>query len=125
MSVTPRFPYQTNLDVKFGPLEIIDLRSEVAQVKHSWFNQTLCRVNDSIVRYAVVVGQYHWHEHEVEDEFFFVLSGKFIIEMLDRTVELGPEQGYLVPKGVEHRTSAPERTVLLMVEPATIVPTGS
>ena len=120
-----RFPYQTNLDVKFGPCEIIDLRSEVAQVEHSWFNQTLCRVNDSIVRYAVVVGEYHWHQHDTEDEFFFVLSGKFVIEMRDRTVELGPEQGYLVPKGVEHRTSAPERTVLLMVEPATIVPTGS
>ena len=125
MSVTQRFPYQTTWDVKFGPCEIIDLPSEVAQVKHSWFNQTLCRVNDSVVRYGVVVGQYHWHKHETEDEFFFVLSGKFIIEMRDRTVELGPEQGYLVPRGVEHRPSAPERTVLLMVEPATIVPTGS
>lgn len=125
MSETSRFPYQTNVDVKFGPCEIIDLRSEAAQVTHSWFNQTLCRVNDSVVRYGVVVGQYHWHKHETEDEFFFVLSGRFIIEMRDRTVELGPEQGYLVPKGVEHRPSAPERTVLLMVEPATIVPTGS
>jgi mannose-6-phosphate isomerase-like protein (cupin superfamily) len=125
MSVTPQFPYQTNLDIKFGPREKIDLPSEVAQVTHPWFNQTLCLVNDSVVRYAVVAGQYHWHKHDTEDEFFFVLSGKFIIEMRDRTVELGPQQGYVVPKGVEHRPSAPEKTVLLMVEPATIVPTGS
>ena len=125
MSATQEFPYQTNLDVKFGPREKIDLPSEVAQVKHAWFNQTLCRVNDAVVRYAVVAGRYHWHKHDAEDEFFFVLSGRFIIEMRDRTVELGPEQGYVVPRGVEHRPSAPEKTVLLMVEPATIVPTGS
>jgi mannose-6-phosphate isomerase-like protein (cupin superfamily) len=76
-------------------------------------------------------GEYHWHKHDRDDEFFFVLSGRFLID-LDPTpdnspgqvIELGPHQGYVVPKGVVHRTRAPERSVILMVETATILPTG-
>jgi mannose-6-phosphate isomerase-like protein (cupin superfamily) len=81
-------------------------------------------VNDSVVRLGVMQGEYHWHVHEHDDEFFFVLEGRFLIDLEDRSVELLPRQGFVVPKGVVHRTRAPERAVILMVETAGIVPTG-
>ena len=51
-------------------------------------------------------GEYHWHKHDNDDEFFFVLSGKFIIDLEGRSVELLPNQGFVVPKGVMHCTRA-------------------
>jgi mannose-6-phosphate isomerase-like protein (cupin superfamily) len=128
-----RFPYATHLNVLFPALERIDLDSLVEAVRDDWHNQTLTRVNDSVVRLGVMTGEYHWHHHEAEDEFFFVLSGRFLIDLEPeadgatpgRVVELGPRQGFTVPKGVVHRTRAPERSVILMVETAAIVPTGS
>ncbi len=96
----------------------------VAAYTDRWYNQTLCRVNDSVVRLGVVQGEYHWHKHDAEDEFFHVVDGRFLIDLEGRTVELQPGQGFVVPKGVIHRTRAPERAVILMVESAGIVPTG-
>ena len=124
MSSTP-FPYDTHLDIRFGSLERIDVQDLVNACTHPWYNQTLCRVNDSVVRLGVVQGEYHWHKHDTEDEFFYVVEGRFLIDLEDRTVELRPRQGFVVPKGVRHRPRAPERTVILMVEPATILPTGT
>jgi mannose-6-phosphate isomerase-like protein (cupin superfamily) len=118
------FPYETRLDVKFKPLEVIDVAQEAGAVSHPWFNQTLCKVNDSVVRMGVVKGEYHWHKHEDLDEFFYCVEGTLLIDLEGREVRLGPRQGFVVPKGAMHRTRAPERTVILMVEGAGIVPTG-
>jgi len=116
--------YDINLDDKYGPLAVIDLAAEAAE-HEPWFNQTLTRVNDSVVRLGVIEGDFHWHKHDSEDEFFLVLEGELVIEVEGSdTVRLRPHQGYTVPKGVSHRTSAPERTVIVMVEPAGVVPTG-
>lgn len=125
------YPYATHLNVLFPPLEKIDLDALVAQVTDQWYNQTLCRVNDSVVRLGVMQGEYHWHKHERDDEFFFVLTGRFLIDLEPgengepgRVITLEPRQGYVVPRAVVHRTRAPERTVILMVETATVRPTG-
>lgn len=118
------FPYDTHLDLKYGPLERIDLQALVDAATHPWYNQTLCKVNDAVVRLGVVRGEYHWHKHDADDEFFYVVEGRLLIDLEGRTVELGPRQGFLVPRSVVHRTRAPERTVMLMVESAGIVPTG-
>ncbi|MFL5575498.1 MAG: cupin domain-containing protein [Gemmatimonadaceae bacterium] len=118
------FPYDTRLDVLHAPLEVVDVQAVVDSVTHPWFNQTLCQVNDSVVRLGVVRGEYHWHKHDDLDEFFYVVEGKLLIDLEGRTVELAPRQGFVVPRGVVHRTRAPERTVMLMVEGTEIVPTG-
>ncbi|MEP6574403.1 MAG: cupin domain-containing protein [Gemmatimonadota bacterium] len=118
------FPYDTRLNIQYGPLEVIDVPSLVSACKAPWYNQTLCLVNDSVVRLGVVHGEYHWHKHDDEDEFFYVVSGQFQIDLRDRTITLEPGKGCVIPKGVEHRPRAPERTVILMVEGAGIVPTG-
>jgi len=124
MSKTKSYPYATFLDIKFPALTLVDVPSLVKACKDQWYNQTLCKVNDSVVRLGVMQGEYHWHKHDDDDEFFFVLEGHFIIDLEDRSVDLGPKEGFVVPKGVVHRTRAPERTVILMVENAGIVPTG-
>lgn len=118
------YPYETRLDVLHGPLDVVDVQALADACTHPWYNQTLCRVNDSVVRLGVVRGEYHWHHHRDEDEFFYVVEGRLLIDLEDRTVELAPRQGFVVPRGVVHRTRAPERTVILMVEGAGIVPTG-
>ena len=121
------YPYLTRLDVLHEPGEIIDVASIVAANTHPWFNQTLCRVNESVVRLGVVQGEYHWHKHDDLDEFFYVVSGRFLIDLIDlseRTIDLRPGFAFVVPRGVMHRPRAPEKTVILMVEGEAIVPTG-
>jgi len=120
----PNYPYATHLDIKFPALTTVDVPALVKACKDRWYNQTLCRVNDSVVRLGVMQGEYHWHKHEHDDEFFFVLEGHFVIDLEERSVVLQPQEGFVVPKGVMHRTRAPERAVILMVETAAIVPTG-
>jgi Cupin domain len=119
-----QFHYKTYLNILHEPLEVIDVQKLADVCKDKWYNQTLCKVNDSVVRVAVIQGEYHWHEHKDIDEFFFVLDGHVLIDLEDRVVDLAPRQGFVVPKGVRHRTRAPERTVILMVERGDIVPTG-
>jgi mannose-6-phosphate isomerase-like protein (cupin superfamily) len=124
MSDASSHPYVTHLNVLHSHLEVVDVPKLVAACTDRWWNQTLCEVNDSVVRLGVVEGEYHWHKHDDLDEFFYVVSGRWLIDLEDRTVELMPGQGFVVPKGVRHRPRAPERTVILMVEGAGIVPTG-
>jgi mannose-6-phosphate isomerase-like protein (cupin superfamily) len=117
-------PYSIKLDTRYAPLELVDVQMLVDACKESWYNQTLCRVNDCVVRLGVLQGEFHWHKHDKEDEFFYVVEGRFVIDLEGRTVELRPRQGFTVPKGVMHRTRAPERTVILMIEGAGVKPTG-
>ncbi len=119
------FPYATHLNVLIPHLKKIDVPALAASVTDQWYNQTLCQVNGSVVRLGVMQGEYHWHKHDEDDEFFFCLDGEFLVDLKDKTIALGPQQGFVVPKGVVHRTRAPKKCVILMVENAGIVPTGS
>ena len=120
-----KFNYVTNLDIKFNHFEVIDVPAIVKECKDQWFNQTLTKVNDSAVRIGIVQGEYHWHKHDDDDEFFFVLEGQLLIDLDDRTIELNPNQGVTISKGVMHRPRAPQKTVMLMIETSAIQPTGS
>lgn len=118
-------PYVQHMNVLHGPLQLIDIQSLVDRCTDRWYNQTLCQVNDSVVRLGILQGEYHWHKHDKEDEFFFTLTGKLILDIEGgESVDLHQQQGYVVPKGIVHRTRAPEKTVILMIETAGIVPTG-
>jgi mannose-6-phosphate isomerase-like protein (cupin superfamily) len=118
------FPYVTRLNVLHGPLNVVDVQALADACTDRWYNQTLCRVNDAVVRLGVFLGEYHWHQHETDDEFFYVVEGRLLLDLEGRTVDLAPRQGIVVPRGVRHRTRAAERTVVLMIETAAIVPTG-
>ncbi len=125
MRETQSYPYETHLDIYYKPLEVIDEKALADACTAKWYNQTLCQVNQAVVRLGVVQGEYHWHKHDADDEFFYVVEGQLLIDLEDRTVELAPRQGFVVPKGILHRTRALQRTVILMVENSGIVPTGS
>lgn len=122
--MTERQRYSIDKDVAYGFLTLIDVETIRDAVKDDWFNQTLCEVSGCVVRLGVVQGEFHWHHHDEEDEFFYVVSGRLLIDLEDGTVELGPNQGFTVPRKVRHRTRAPERTTMLMVEGAGVEPTG-
>ncbi len=124
MTPAEQYPYDTRLNVLHEQLEVIDVRALADAAPPPWYNQTLCQVNGSVVRLGVIRGEYHWHKHDEDDEFFYVVEGTLLIDLEERTVTLSPRQGFVVPKGVLHRTRAPERTVILMVENVGIVPTG-
>jgi mannose-6-phosphate isomerase-like protein (cupin superfamily) len=116
--------YMIHLEPQFDFLELIDVPALVEACEEDWYNQTLCRLNDSVIRLGILKGEFHWHKHDQEDEFFFVLDGDFLIDLEGETISLARHQGYTVPKGVVHRTRAPERTVVLMVEKSSVRPTG-
>jgi len=124
MNPAQQYSYATHLDIKYPELTVVDAASLVDACTDPWYNETLCQVNGSVARLGVLQGEYHWHQHSDDDEFFFVLDGKLIVDLQDRSVELARWQGFVVPKGVVHRTRAPARCVVLMVESAAIVPTG-
>jgi len=119
------YPYETRLNILHAPLETIDIQALADACEFKWFNQTLCKVNESVVRVGVFEGEYHWHKHDEDDEFFYVVEGRLLIDLEGRMVELAARQGFVVPKGVVHRTRAAQRTVVLMVENAGIIPTGN
>jgi mannose-6-phosphate isomerase-like protein (cupin superfamily) len=125
MSEGKSFPYETRLNILHRPLEVVDEKALSEACEFKWYNQTLCQVNGSVVRLGVFDGEYHWHQHDADDEFFYVVEGSLLIDLEGSTVELAPRQGFVVPKGVMHRTRAPQRTVVLMVENVGIIPTGN
>ena len=116
--------YSIGTEIEFGPLELIDIPKIIESCTKQWQNKSLCGVNDCVVRLAVIHGEFHWHKHDKEDEFFYVIDGLLLVDFEDYTSEIGKGQGIMVPKGVLHRTRAPERTSVLAVEGNTIVPTG-
>ena len=118
------YSYATYLNTHYRPLEIVDVPVLEGASTDEWYNQTLWQVNESVVRLGIVKGEVHWHKHDEDDEFFFVLEGCLIVDLEGKRVELSSRQGCVVPKGIAHRTCARERTVMLMVENAGIVPTG-
>jgi len=124
VSETTMKHYANYMDIKFEPLQLVDVPALIEACTDKWYNQTLSKVNGSVIRLGIMQGEYHWHKHDNDDEFFFVLEGKFFIDLENEIVELMPQQGFMVPKGVVHRTRAPEKAVVLMIETAEIVPTG-
>lgn len=116
--------YSINLDVKYGPLELIDIPNLIEESRKDWQNFSLSEVNDCVVRLGVIHGEFHWHKHDAEDEFFYVIDGLLHIDLEDTTYDLHTGQGFMVPKGISHRTRAPQRTSILMVEGKTVKPTG-
>jgi mannose-6-phosphate isomerase-like protein (cupin superfamily) len=116
--------YSIHTDIKYEALELEDIGRLADSCLEPWWNQSLIRVNDCVVRLGVFDGEFHWHRHNAEDEFFYVIEGKLLLDLEERTVEILPRHGIMVPQGVRHRTRAPKRTVVLMIEAATVVPTG-
>ena len=124
MNGNNKYSIDLDLEIKYQPLEIIDIPQLIEECTNKWQNLSLCNVNDSVIRLAVLEGEFYWHKHEKEDEFFFVIEGILLIDLENKVVELKSNQGFTVPRGVMHRTRAPSRTSILMIEQSTTKPTG-
>jgi mannose-6-phosphate isomerase-like protein (cupin superfamily) len=119
----PELDFST--EVLFSALQKFDVGEVAGTAGEAWFNRTLARVNDCVLRLGVAEGKFPWHKHEQEDELFYVLDGLFQVEVEGRApVRLGPGQGYVVPKNSVHRTWAVERSTYLMIEGSSVTPTG-
>ena len=112
------------MNEKLGQSDVIDIPSIVKACSEKWYNTTISSVNDSLVRLGIFEGEFHWHHHDNEDEFFYVISGNLLLDLQDGTIELKQNQGYTVPKGIEHRTRAKEKTIVLMIETDSVKPKG-
>ena len=123
--MSKKHDYSQQMNIKYNHHEVIDVPKLIEECDEKWFNQTLTKVNDSVARLGIVEGEYHWHKHENEDEFFFILSGRLLIDLEDKTIELNPNQGTTISKGVLHRPRALKKTVMLMVETVGIDPIGT
>lgn len=116
--------YSISTDVRFEGLNLIDIPALVRSCEDPWHNQTLTRVNDCVVRLGCIQGDFHWHRHDEQDEFFYLVQGRLSIDLEGRTVEVDVGQGFMVPRGILHRPRAPGGAVILMVEGCGVVPTG-
>lgn len=120
-----KYPYVNHMNILCDALQLVDVPRLVEECDDQWYNQTLCKVNESVVRLGIVKGEYHWHKHDEEDEFFFTLNGELLLDIEGQeTIILKQHQGYVVPKGIVHKTRAPKKAVILMIETAGIIPTG-
>lgn len=118
--------YVVHLDPLVGAGELLDVQAVIETADHPWWNQTLVQVGDVLVRLGVFEpGEYHWHQHDEQDELFLVLDGAIRIELEgDRSVDLGPRQLYSVPSGTQHRPVVQVPSSVLMMEQAGVVPAG-
>src|SRR3989442_14012613 len=116
-------PYAIHLDTLFASLQLVDIQKLVDGCQDGWYNQTLCRVNDCVVRLGVMQGDFHWHKHDHEDEFFYVIEGRWVIDLARPTVDLGPRQVITIPKPALHRTRAPQPTAILLLAGPCAMPT--
>lgn len=106
-------------------MEKIVLAEKLAAIPGPWQPHVVAELNGQEVKLAKLEGEFVWHHHDHEDELFLIVSGLLRMEFRDRTVELGPGEMIVVPRGVEHRPVAPVPTAILLFEPAGTLNTGN
>ncbi|MCG8569257.1 MAG: cupin domain-containing protein [Spirochaetes bacterium] len=116
--------YKLQMDIKYNYLEKIKVPEIVNDCQDKWFNQTLCKVNSSVLRLGIFEGEFHMHKHDNDDEVFFILEGNLILETEKGNFELEKYEGICVPKGIMHRPITKEKTIVLMIENEGIKPVG-
>ena len=105
-------------------MNAVNLADKLAQFTDHWSPRTVAQFNGCDVMVVKTQGEFVWHSHADTDDFFLVLKGRLKIELRERTVELGPGELFVVPKGVEHRPVASEEVHLLLIEPTGTPNTG-
>ena len=106
-------------------MEKVDLQSKLAQFTEHWQPRTVSQFNGHDIMVVKAKGEFVWHSHEDTDDFFLVLKGNLKIELRDQTIELGPGELFVVPKGVEHRPVADEEVHVMLIEPMGTPNTGA
>ena len=121
--LTTRLP-TTHLQQAMTKTRPINLHSKFELVRDLWSPHVVAEMNDYQFKIARVRGKFVWHAHPDTDEAFFIIEGHLRIDLPDGSVELGPGELFVVPRGVRHRPVAQEEVKLLLVEPRGVVNTG-
>jgi len=108
----------------YGPMSKVNLEAKLSQFSEYWAPRTVAQFNGHDIMVVKSKGEFVWHSHPDTDDFFLALKGRLKIELRDQTIEIGPGELFVVPKGVEHRTVADEEVHLLLIEPAGTPNTG-
>jgi mannose-6-phosphate isomerase-like protein (cupin superfamily) len=103
----------------------INLAEKFSLFSEHWRPKVIARLNDQEIKLIKVQGEFPWHHHENEDEFFLVFKGSFRVEFRDHVVTLEPGECIVVPRGTEHRTCADHEAEILCFEPAGVLNTGN
>jgi mannose-6-phosphate isomerase-like protein (cupin superfamily) len=106
-------------------MERVNIAEKFGRFAERWRPKIVAELNGQEVKLVKVLGTFPWHHHDDVDELFLVWRGRFRVEFRDRTVELGPGEFIVVPRGVEHRTAADEEAEVILLEPAGILNTGN
>lgn len=104
--------------------QTINFEDKLARFSDHWAPKVVAQMNDYQLKLVKIQGEFVWHSHADTDEVFIVLDGRMRIELRDGGVDLGPGEMFVVPKGVEHKPSAPDECRILLVEPKGVVNTG-
>ena len=106
-------------------MDKINLDEKLDLFHEHWRPKIIASLNGQHVKIIKMKGEFVWHHHDDEDEFFMTWKGRFRVEFRDRVVELGPGECMVVPRGVEHRTCAEEEALVVCFEPAGVLNTGN
>jgi mannose-6-phosphate isomerase-like protein (cupin superfamily) len=106
-------------------MEKVNLREKLARFDDQWSPKVVGELNGQLVKLVKFQGEFVWHHHDVEDEMFLVIGGRFRMDFRDRQVWLEEGEFIVVPRGVEHRPVAVEEAQVLLFEPATTLNTGN
>ncbi len=103
----------------------INVNEKLGLINDLWKPRVIAELNGQQVKISKVKGEFVWHDHKDEDELFYILKGKMIMEFRDRKVEVNEGEMIVVPKGVEHRPVAEEEVWMMLFEPQNIKHTGN
>lgn len=105
-------------------MDKINIHQKFGLFSDHWSPKIVGELNGQAVKLAKVQGEFVWHNHENEDELFYIIRGTLKIEFEDKTIELNEGEMLIVRKGVEHRPIAEEEVWLLLFEPMSTKHTG-
>lgn len=106
-------------------IPVINLKDTIKQIDKPWSPIEVVRVNDQVVRMALVEGEFHWHKHTHEDELFYAYKGSITIQLKDQPdITLHEGEMVVIPKGVEHCPKSDAPAYNLLFEPAILQTRG-
>jgi mannose-6-phosphate isomerase-like protein (cupin superfamily) len=121
----PRGFFMPSDRAKESVVEKVNLAEKLDRFSDVWRPRIVAELNGQLVKLVKLKGEFVWHKHDAEDEFFLVVRGRFRMEFRDRHVWLEAGEFLVVPRGVEHRPVADEEAHVLLFEPATTLNTGN
>jgi mannose-6-phosphate isomerase-like protein (cupin superfamily) len=106
-------------------MDKVNLKEKFSLFRDHWKPRIVGELNGQHVKLVKFVGPFEWHHHEIEDELFLVVKGRFTMQFRDRDVEVEQGEFLIVPRGVEHRPVAEQEVEVMLFEPAGTLNTGN